>query len=205
MMRRLLIIALLVSAWTLHAPTAHADGLPKETRAMAERAFITGRLDGLETTLASATAERDRYPLLLRDGWWRSETGAVDVEPPYPESGGGAASAWPLLRALAADRALRESVGPHGLPEASPLYVYASSLDEQAFREELYYLDDVFRLMRETYGEPVPPLASERRSFERLRNTAMVVALGSLGAFVVLTFFGALIVTRTRKKPRASA
>lgn len=199
-MRAVCVIAVLLVAGVLAHPCAHAKELPREVRAMAERAFLEGRFDDLETILVAAKYERDRYPLELHTTWWRVPDGAVPTPDAPLEQPGSGGPFWPLLRALAADRDFRESRGARDLPERSALLAYRQGLDEEKDSETIWFLEDVFRLMRETYGEPEPLSAKERRHYTRIENTAKIAALASLGAFIVLTFFAALIVGRTRMR-----
>ena len=167
---------------------------------MAERAFLEGRYADLETTLAGARTERDRYPLRLYITWWRQADGAAaPASPPTEEAGGGGAR-WPLLHALLSDRDARETSGAEGLPARSPLMAYRERLGDDPDSEVLWYLDDVARLMEETYG-PVQPLPkTELRRYRSLKWTASQVAMAALGAFVAGTFIAAVVVARRRRE-----
>ncbi len=202
---RLLVItfACLLS-WS--ASEAAAKELPAEVRAMAERAFLEGRYEDLDTILVAAKEPADRLPLVLYRTWWRLPDGdalSLPTQPPYPKTGSGGAR-WSLIDALRSDRMLRETTGGATLPGASPLMAYRESLDAEKDSETIWFLEDVFRLMEETYGGPESISSKDRRRFERQRNTTQIIALGALGAFIVLCFFGALGVARYRPEPGTS-
>lgn len=187
---------------------ALARDLPPEVRRMAERAFLEGRLRDLDTILAGAESPADRFPLLLRDVWWRRarvppsfETrGPGSIAPrlawlagkeprgPYPASGSGG-DAYPILTALVRDRQWREVRGHRGLPQQGPLEALAESLRTEGEDRAAYFAGDwTRRLMSLTYRGP-PPHPDEvrmRDRAERLRLRSGRWALIALCAFLVL-------------------
>ena len=202
MMRVLTTIAAFALALVCTSPRAGAKELPPEIRAMAARAFLEGRYEDVETTLVGATSEADRFPLELYRTWWRLADGAKPAFPPPTTLPGGGGAAWDLIDALRMGRSMREMLGGASLPGQSPLMGYRKGLDEEKDAEAIWFLEDVFRLMAETYGEPEPLPAKELRHYQRLRDTAKITALASLGAFLVLCFFGALLVVGRRGSDR---
>jgi len=202
-MRALATVVSVALAVLVMGREAQAKDLPPEVRAMAGRAFLEGRYEDLDAILSAATSDADRFPLVLYRTWWRLEDGVSSASPP-PTAAPGGGAAWALIDALRLDRNIRETLGGRSLPEASPLMTLRRGLDEKKDAEAIWFLEDVFRLMSETYGEPEPLTAKELDHYQRLRNTARITALASLGAFLVLCFFAAVVVMGGRSGPSRS-
>ncbi len=195
-MRRVILIAGLLASGAFAAPWAHAEELTPEARLDVEHAVMAGRLDDAVTALKSSDHPADLRVLGLLESWWRgpvglkthaAKQGAVDGGGPYP-----------LIRALVEDRVRRETQGSEGLPGASPLEAYWKSHQATMTKDQDWVFQNVYRMMVRSYQGDEDPHAQSvlDRAARDGMLTAKLAWLCSLGAFLVLCFFGALIVAR---------
>ncbi len=201
----LLLLALATVGWS---QPAAADELPAETRMHAEHIVLDGRLQDLPTALRRARSERDRFPLELSRWWWRRSAGTVPEalrlppgEPPHAQTGGGEPP-YPLLDVLIADRVRRETLGAHGLPEEGRLAAWLATYPEGRTAEEAWVLRFAMAMQVRSYrGDEDPAYAAQAdRKAAGHANLNQLVYLACLGALIVGSFFGALIVARDRRQ-----
>jgi len=223
--RCLLPVLLVLLGLALCASAAPAAEFAPEARHRAENAFLQGRLRDLDRILKGAASPLDRFPLWLRDTYWRSGPRKTPLqegdralfqaslawirepEGPHPLGHGGG-DPYPILTALVRDRLRREHRGGLGLPEESPLVVLALRLDPQTEKDETFFLGERSRaLMGPVYKGVVPDAADRKLEAEsrRLRGRNERWALISLGLFLLLALVLAREVTRRRPAAPGSA
>ncbi|MDA1193855.1 MAG: hypothetical protein O2894_01585, partial [Planctomycetota bacterium] len=114
---------------------------------------------------------------------------------------------YPLIDALVRDRIRRETLGAAGLPEDGPLARYAAAHDGGRTPEEAWVLTYAMDMQRRCYVGYEDPLQTDAadQAADRLRLQARLFYLATLGATIVLSFFGALVVGRRRDEPTRPA
>jgi len=193
-------VAVYVGGTLVLAPAARAEGLSPEVRHAVEIAFFQGRYEDVRRLLEGVTTPEDRWPLEVLDSWWR---GPATQPPPVGEHAGGGEGPYPLVAALVRERVRRERDGGAGLPEKGPVEAWWVEHEPGLTDPEHVLLRQVYDMMiRNLRGDEDAYEASQLDDEARKADmTAQIIWLASLGAFVVLGFFGMLLVVRRGTLP----
>ena len=217
------------------APTAWADeALSPEERHNVTMRILEGNWEYLAQIEPHAKSAEDAFPFAVRDLWWRPDpTAAARYEEhtkrddlwgaryrwlfapaprgayPLPEMG--EFDPWPELGALIKDRIRRESRGPEGLPDDSPIRPLVDTLDaldagpglDEPGRHRLWDLANALdqqSVVVDGYEPTAEELAAvDEAAGTRLRN--MVLAIASLLALVGWAGFTAWRASRRQSNP----
>lgn len=222
------LVALLAFAGLALAAPAEAGPASAEARFRAETAFCDGRLDDLDAALGTGTTSADLEPIVLRDHWWRTRSGAArpSIDPgddslsarrirwcldgrgrrdtPYPLPRDGETDRYPRITLLVLDRLRRETRGAEGLPEASPLWDAKDEALQYVWR---WYGERAYR------GPSLAALAAEDRAateaaqarFEAVVARNRVLAVGGVLALALGAGLAAAALRPRRKKSPAAA